>query len=215
MTITKIKKVRTDKTSEAWLKLCAYVDKVATDGDEEFWPLKHLGSELFSFIDTLPSSIKKLTQVKKVVLYNSNLVMIPPEIGKMESLEIFIPYTSYDLCWFPYEITYCSNLKDSTISTRALYYNPKNRKPFPNLNHYPVRYGEKTVNCSICGKETLYESINQYWITLLVGTDVLPLLVNLCSFDCGMKLPKPAEGYPQHIHKGGIELKPMSADDWK
>lgn len=39
------------------------------------------------------------------MLYGSNLVRIPPEIGAMTSLEEFTPYTSYRLHWVPYEIT--------------------------------------------------------------------------------------------------------------
>lgn len=35
------------------------------------------------------------------MLYRSNLVRIPPEIGAMTSLEEFTPYTSYRLHWFP------------------------------------------------------------------------------------------------------------------
>lgn len=215
MNITKIKKVRTDKNSEAWLKLCAYIEKVATDGNEEFWPSKYLGNELFSLIDTLPSSIEKLVQVRRMILYGSNIAMIPPEIGKMKSLEIFTPYTSYDLCWFPYEITHCPNLKDSTVSTRALYYNPKNKKPFPNLIDCPVRYDDNPISCSVCGNNIDNRFINQYWISLRVATDILPLLVNLCSYECGMKLPKPAERYPQSAHRGGRELKPISVSDWR
>lgn len=217
MTITKIKKARTDKNSEAWIKLCDYIDRLAIDGGDEFFPAKELGGDLFKLIETLPPSIKKLKHVRKVILYGSNLVMIPPEIGQMNSLEEFVPYTSYHLCWFPYEITYCTNLKSSTVSTRALYHNPKNRKPFPNLINFPVRYDGDSVTCSVCQQETNYEFINQYWITLRVGTDILPLLVNLCSYQCGMELPDPIDNdrYPRYPHRGGKELKPMSEDDWK
>jgi hypothetical protein len=53
------------------------------------------------------------------------------------------------------------------------------------------------------------------WITLRVGTDVLPLLVNLCSSECEVKLPQPPKGYVQHPHKGGAELKQPTYEEWE
>ena len=50
---------------------------------------------------TLPPTIAKLTRVRHLLLYGSPLVRIPPEIGAMTSLEVFEPYTSYSLHWFP------------------------------------------------------------------------------------------------------------------
>lgn len=207
MNITKIKEDRQNRDSEAWRKLCEYIDQLAENGGEEFSPAEALGRELFSQIYTLPEAIAKLKKVKKVWLYGSQLTSIPPEIGEMESLEYFDPYTSYNLMWFPYEITECKNLKDSRVSTRALYGNFKNRKPFPSLIHNPVRYKGNTVRCSICKKEMTYDETNQLWITLRVGTDDLPLLANLCSKECEDKLPPPEEGYIEHPHKGGLEQK--------
>jgi len=207
MNITKIKEDRQNRDSEAWKKLCEYIDQLAENGGEEFSPAEALGSELFSQIYTLPETIAKLKKVKKVWLYGSQLTSIPPEIGEMESLEYFDPYTSYNLMWFPYEITECKNLKDSRVSTRALYGNFKNRKPFPSLIHNPVRYKGNAVRCSICKKEMTYDETNQLWITLWVGTDDLPLLANLCSKECEDKLPPPEEGYIEHPHKGGPEQK--------
>ena len=196
-----------DKNSVAWKKLCEYVDKVAIEDKEEFSPLEELGQELFSQIHTLPETISKLKKVKKVWLYGSMLKRIPPEIGQMESLEYFDPYTSYDLHWLPYEITNCKNLKDSRVSTRALYGNYKNRMGFPCLTNNPVRYLSDTVKCSVCGRTMTYEQTNQFWISLLVGSDVLPLLTNLCSTECEHKLPKPPKDYVQFAHKGGSELE--------
>ena len=66
------------------------------------------------------------------MLYGSNLVRIPAEIGAMTSLEEFTPYTSYRLHWFPYELTRCPRLVRSTVSSSALYGNFKYRPPFPN-----------------------------------------------------------------------------------
>ncbi|SHF73501.1 hypothetical protein SAMN05444377_11742 [Flavobacterium fontis] len=212
--ISKIENDVQDRNSVAWKKLCAYVDKVAAENRDEFSPVEELGQELFAQIHTLPETISKLTKVKKVWLYGSKLKRIPPEIGQMEALEYFDPYTSYDLHWFPYEITKCKNLKDSRVSTRALYGNWKNRMGFPRLTHNPVRYSGDTVNCSVCGKTMTYEQTNQLWISLNVGTDVLPLLTNLCSKECERKLPTPPKDYVQFAHKGGADLEqPLDEDE--
>lgn len=200
-----------DTSSLAWKKLCEYVDIVAKEGHDEFSPYEYVGPELFSQIHTLPPSIATLKNVKKIWLYGSQLKRIPPEIGAMESLEYFDPYTSYKLHWFPYEITNCKNLKDSRVSTRALYGNHKYRRPFPDLKDNPVRYDNTVLQCSICKKELNPEETNQVWISLQVGTDVLPLLVNLCSTTCESRLPQPPKNYIDHPHKGGSDLKqPMT-----
>lgn len=211
--ISKIANDVQDRNSVAWKKLCEYVDKVAAENRDEFSPLEELGQELFSQIHTLPETISKLKRVKKVLLYGSKLKRIPPEIGEMEALEYFDPYTSYDLHWFPFEITKCKNLKNSRVSTRVLYGNWKNRMGFPRLNHNPVRYSGDMVSCSICGKKLTYLQTNQNWISLYVGTDVLPLLINLCSKECETKLPTPPPNYLQFAHKGGADLKQPPDED--
>jgi hypothetical protein len=213
--ISKITNDVQDKSSLAWQRLCEYVEKVASENIDEFSPREALGHDLFSQIYTLPESIAKLKNVKKVWLYGSNLKRIPPEIGEMESLEYFDPYTSYDLHWFPYEITNCKKLKNSRVSTRALFGNFKNRMGFPRLTHNPVRYLGETIKCSICNKEMTYEQTNQLWISLRVGTDVLPLLTNLCSTECENKLPKPPQAYIQCGHKGGADLKQPTYEEWE
>ena len=187
-------------------KLCAYVDQVAENGTDEFVPREALGNELFAQIFTLPESISKLKKVKKIGLYGSSLKRIPPEIGEMESLVYFDPYTSYDLHWFPFDIYKCKKLKESRISTRALYGNYKNRMGFPKIDHNPVRYLGDNLKCNICEKELTYETTNQMWITAYVGTDAIPMLANLCSKECEQKLPKPPENYVQFPHKGGANL---------
>lgn len=203
-----------DKNSIAWKKLCAYVEKVEAENRDEFSPLEELGPELFSQIHTLPETISNLKKVTRVWLYGSKLKRIPPEIGEMESLEYFDPYTSYDLHWFPYEITNCKKLKYSRVSTRELYGNYKNRMGFPRLTHNPVKYTGNTLKCSICKKEMNHSETNQLWISLQVATDILPLLANLCSKECESKLPTPPEDYLQFAHKGGAELKqPLDANE--
>jgi len=204
--ISKIENDVQDRNSVAWKKLCDCIDQIAENENDEFSPLELLGGTLFSEIHTLPESIANLKKVKKLWLYGSKLKRIPPEIGQMESLEYFDPYTSYDLHWFPYEITNCKNLKDSRISTRALFGNYKNRMGFPRLDHNPVRYYGDKVHCSICKKEMTYKETNQLWITLRIATDIVPLLVNLCSKECEETLPEPPKNYIQFPHKGGSSL---------
>jgi hypothetical protein len=211
--ISAIKNDVQDRKSIAWKKLCDYIDQVALESRDEFSPLKELGPELASQIYTLPESISKLKKVKKVWLYGSKLKRIPPEIGEMEALEYFDPYTSYDLHWFPYEIIHCKKLKDSRVSTRALYGNYKNRMGFPGLTQNPVRYEGSSVKCSICKKEISWHETNQLWVSLWVGTDVLPLLANICSAECERAIPKPPENYIPHPHKGGAQLKQPPDED--
>jgi len=213
--ISKIKNDFQDRNSVAWKKLCEYIDEVAENGDDEFIPREALSDELFNQIYTLPESIAKLKKVKKVGLYGSKLKRIPPEIGEMEQLEYFDPYTSYDLKWFPYEITKCKKLKNSRISTRALFGNFKNRKAFPLLEHNPVKYFDDRLKCSVCEKKITHEETNQMWITLRVGTDTIPMLANLCSKECELKLPEPAKGYVDKPHKGGADLKQPTRAEWE
>jgi hypothetical protein len=194
-----------DTSCQAWLALEAYVEKVAAKGSEEFSPPSGIGSELWEQIVTLPSSIKKLQSVKYVGLYGSHLVRIPPEMGDMTSLEEFDPYTSYKLHWFPYEITRCRKLKSSRVSTRALYGNYKYRPPFPRLPCEAPEIASST--CSICCGSFGSSGPLQRWISLGVGTDVLPLLVNACSNDCIQRLPKPADRYVPYPHQGGLKVE--------
>ncbi|MDI5905017.1 MULTISPECIES: hypothetical protein [Streptomyces] len=126
-------------------------------------------------------SIAQLTAVRRLVLYGSNLVRIPPEIGAMTSLEEFTPYTSYRLHWFPYEITRCRKLTRSTVSTRALFGNYKLRPPpFPQLHPSPnsvvdidlgsldPRHSGATAihSCSVCDRPIEQSGLHQMWISL-------------------------------------------------
>jgi hypothetical protein len=116
---------RQDTSAPGWQHLLALIDEAVSDGRERFMPLAEMTLEERRQIVTPPSAIAKLTAVKHLVLYGSNLVRIPPEIGAMSGLEEFTPYTSYRLHWFPYELTRCSQLQRSTVSTRALYGKPQ------------------------------------------------------------------------------------------
>jgi len=200
-----------DTALPGWNALLQLIEDAANDKREVFSPKKELGADLWRDVVTLPPSIAKLKHVKKLDLYRSNLLRIPPEIGQMESLTEFVPYSSYGLHWFPYEITHCRNLKSSTVSTRALYGNYKYRQPFPSLD--PTVSALVPARCSVCSCPISSTSVEQVWLSLGVGTDVLPLLVNACSVGCIAQLPKPAEGYVEVPHKGGLSVKQPFADD--
>ncbi|WP_031076885.1 hypothetical protein [Streptomyces sp. NRRL WC-3742] len=199
-----------DTSSPGWRHLLALIDEAAADGRELFHPLPELSPEERRQIVTLPPTIAKLTAVKHLSVYGSNLVRIPPEIGAMTSLEEFTPYTSRRLHWFPYELTRCPNLIGSTVSTRSLYGNEKYRPPFPQLPH-SAQEAPTPHTCSVCDQPLAGTEIHQAWISLVVATDVLPLLVNACSHACLQTLPAPPEGYVQTPHTGGPGLTQPSS----
>ena len=199
-----------DTDSDAWKSLEAYIAKVRDEGSDELNPMVGIGSEKWEQIVTLPESIGTLKSVKVLSLYGSHLVRIPPEVGDMTNLEEFDPYTSRCLHWFPYEITRCEHLTRSRVSTRCLYGNYKYRPPFPRLPQISAALAPAT--CSVCGGPFSQEEIHQAWISLRVATDVLPLLVHACSEKCIESLPKPAFGYAQRPHFGGLDLKQPPAD---
>ncbi|MFB4284189.1 MULTISPECIES: hypothetical protein [unclassified Nonomuraea] len=223
---TRFHRERQDTTASGWIRLLELIEEAAADGREVFKPLVELTAEQRRQVVTLPPTIAKLTSVKHLVLYGSNLVRIPPEIGAMRSLEEFTPYTSYRLHWFPYEITRCPNLQRSTVSTRALYGNYKRRPPFPLLSAVaagtqdigledldPGVWGASAIRtCSVCDQHVEGVNLRQVWISLWTsGADILPLLVNACSTACVEALPVPAEGYVQMPHTGGPRVEQPSA----
>jgi hypothetical protein len=191
---------------EAWTMLMALVENAASRRSEEFSPGRQMPSELWSQIITLPASISKLTSVRRLYLYGSHLVRIPPEIGGMANLEELDLYTSYRLHWMPFEVVRCLQLKKTRFSTRALYGNYKHRPPFPRLNTPGSKSNTLPDNCSVCRKPLAPDATLQVWVSLRVGTDVLPLLANVCSDDCIRRLPRPARGYVDHPHTGGLDL---------
>jgi hypothetical protein len=217
---------RQDTTSAAWRHILDLVEEAAADGREVFQPLAELSPTERRQIITLPAIIANLTKVKHLILYGSNLVRIPPEIGAMTDLQEFTPYTSHRLHWFPYELTRCPQLKASTVSTRALYGNAKIRPPFPPLQpgraatrdldvgHLnPAEWGTDVIrSCSVCDRPIADTGLYQAWISLQVGTDTLPLLVNACSPACIDALPAPAEGYIPTAHTGGPGVVQPRAD---
>jgi hypothetical protein len=210
-----------DVTAPGWLRLLDLVEEAAADGRAEFAPLVELSSEERRQVITLPATVAKLTAVEHLVLYGSNLVRLPPELGAMTSLKRFSSYTSYRLHWFPYELVRCANLADSTVSTRAIYGNVKYRPAFPRLsppapeqdavdltNLDPGVWGATAIRaCSVCRGPVDAGSLRQVWISSAVATDVLPLLVNACSDACVQALPRPTAGYVPTPHRGGPDVE--------
>ncbi|MFG3589446.1 leucine-rich repeat domain-containing protein [Streptomyces sp. NPDC047990] len=209
-----------DTSAPGWLRLLELIEEAVADGRDEFRPLPELSPEERRQIVTLPTSISRLTSVRTLVLYGSNLVRIPPEIGNMTSLEEFSPYTSRRLHWFPYEITRCTRLADSTVSTRSIYGNYKHRPPFPGLrppgntaldldNLDPLRWGTTTARtCSVCAGPISATGPHQVWLSQVVATDVLPLLVSACSQACLDTLPPGAKSHIPTPHRGGTIEQP-------
>lgn len=206
---------RQDTQAAGWQHLLALIDEAAADRRAVFKPFTELSGPERRQIITLPASIATLTAVKQLVLYATNLVRIPPEIGAMTSLEVFEPYTSHRLHWYPYELARCTRLTRSTVSTRVLYGNFKFRPPFPALRSVtctedadfaaldPAIWGADAVRtCSVCDGP-LGRDLRQVWISRQVGTDVLPLLANACSPACIAALPQPHPGYVPAPHTGG------------
>jgi hypothetical protein len=193
-----------DTSSPAWAMLEALIENAAAKRQTEFAPGLEMPAEYWEQIVILPTSIAKLSHVKKLYLYGSYLVRIPPEIGAMAALEELDLYSSYRLHWLPFEITRCAKVKQSRVSTRALYGSYKYRAPFPELND--AAKGLAPGACSVCAKAIDQSEVRQMWISLRVATDVLPLLVNACSDECIGRLPEPAKGYVEQPHKGGVEL---------
>ena len=176
---------RQDTSAPGWLRMLMLIDEAAV-----FRPLAEISPAERRQVITLPPSVGKLTAVRHLVLYRSNLVRLPPEIGAMASLEVFEPYASQRLHWFLYELTRCRNLTSSTVSTRLIFGNFKCRPPFPALMQGPVPPGgpdpglwgtDSVTSCSVCGGPVTEQGVRQAWLSARVATDVLPLLVNACS----------------------------------
>lgn len=194
-----------DTDCEAWKLLLTLVDAAAEDGRETFAPLRDLSEDQVVEIITLPPTIARLTRVKHLHVVDSWLLRIPPEIGELVSLETFDAYGSHRLHWVPYELSQCPKLRDTKFSTRALYGNHKYRPPFPRLPQ--LSHAVTPECCSVCRGPFTHDLPVQVWISLRLGTDVLPLLVHACSEDCIDSLPAPAPNYVASLHQGGLELR--------
>lgn len=195
-----------DVESDGWRQLLDVIDEAADDGRELFWPIMDLGPERMTEILELPPAISKLTSVTHVRLYGSNLVRFPPEIAQMQSLVELDAYRSYRLHWFPFEIVRCRELRESRISTRALYGNVKYRWDFPDLDEEDPSEWVGDGTCSVCEGPFEEGPPRLAWISLGIGTDVVPLLVRACSEACIESLPEPPKGYVGRPHRGGRSL---------
>ncbi len=190
-----------DKTVTGWQQTTNLIIKAKQDKNTIFEPSAKIEWDDWTEVITLPKDIEHLKAVKEMRLYASHLQRLPPEIGQMKALENLDIYTSYSLHWLPYEITRCSKLSDSRMSTRALYGNRKTRLPFP-----PIKKPMEVLlpeTCSVCDRPFGERSPSLYWITLPIGTDIVPLLIHSCSDECIKSVPTPPNGYFQRPHKGG------------
>jgi hypothetical protein len=206
---------RQETTAEGWQHLLVLIDEAAADGRTVFKPFVELSGPERRQVVTLPATIAKLAEVRQLVLYGTNLVRIPPEIGAMAALEVFEPYTSHRLHWYPYELTRCTRLRDSTVSTRVLYGNFKFRPPFPALRPSTSDAGLTALDPGVWGADALrtcsvcdgpVQQLYQVWISRRVGTDALPLLVNACSTACVAALSEPEAGYVPAPDTGGPDV---------
>lgn len=191
-----------DVESPGWLRLLELVDIAAADGRTEFAPGRDMTRSEWADVVTLPPSIASLTKVETLVVYGSHLSRLPLELAQMTSLTKFVPYTSYRLHWFPYELTRLPHLTASTVSTRAIFGNFKNRAPFPALTATPPA----SRACSVCQNAFTDIGEHRVWISKSVATDVLPLLVNACSVACVEALGEGAANHVAEPHRGGSEL---------
>jgi hypothetical protein len=193
-----------DTQCRGWQRLLELIDEAAADGREEFSPARDMDPADWRQIVTLPPTIAKLKSVRHLIVYGSNFERIPPQIGEMSDLRHFTPYMSYRLHWFPYEVTRCTKLCDTRVSTRALFGNYKNRPPFPRLPQLaPAITPDR---CSVCEGPFGDGGPHQAWISLRVGSDVLPLLVHACTEECLRNLPPSPERYVAGPHYGGLDL---------
>lgn len=198
-----------DFSDGAYLRLEALIEEAVAKNTREFAPGRALSPRDWASISVLPPSIAKMKSVRKVVLYGSSLTRVPCEIGGMTNLEELITYTSYRLHWYPYELTRCAALRSSSVSTRALYGNYKNKMPFPDLR-MPANMKALAPYlpgaCSVCDHPLSKEPVVR-WTSQMVATDVLPLLVTACSHECLARLPEPHKSAFRRPHRGGRSLE--------
>jgi hypothetical protein len=191
-----------DFNAAGWARTIELIRASARAGSEVFEPSAHIPWDDWLNVITLPPSLGDLAAVRQIRLYGSPLRRLPSEIGRLKALEDLDIYTSQCLHWLPYEITRCTNLRRSRMSTRALYGNKKTGLPFPILSRPMEALLPST--CSICDRSFNGVTPHLLWITLRVGTDNAPLLVHSCSEECTHSLPAPSPGYHPRPHQGGM-----------
>jgi hypothetical protein len=189
-----------DQSVAGWARLGKLIDKLAQSNGTILKPSSEIPWDDWSRVIALPPEVASLTQVQEMHLYGSCLRRLPPEIGQMTSLRKLVIYTSYSLHWFPYEVTRCRNLSDSTMSTRALYGNRNTRLPFP-----PVPRPSNLLlpaTCSVCDRPFDDRTPLLFWTTQRVGTDDVPLLIHSCSYACIASVPSAPPGFFERPHQG-------------
>jgi hypothetical protein len=192
-----------DTECDAWRKLEMSIERAASQGVEEFAPLRMLSPEERQWIVTLPPTVAKLKSVSRLILAGSALVRLPPELGQLHLHELVL-HPAPRLHWFPFEVSRLPNVR-ITVSAHALYGNHRHRPTFPQL---VARRPRPTVRpCSLCSES--FEDHGQWrvWISLQVGTEVLPLLVQACSSRCVQRLPRAPPNYLAGPHTGGLALQ--------
>lgn len=190
-----------DRSLEGWKQVAHLIERAASTGSAILDPSSEIPWEDWMRVITFPPEVASLSHVTEVRLYGSHLRRLPPEIGRMSSLRNLDIYTSYSLHWLPYEVTRCVNLRDSRISTRALYGNAKTRLPFP-----PLRQPVDTLlpeTCSVCDRPFCEQPPGLFWTTQRIGTDIVPLLIHSCSTTCTDSVPPAPAGFYDRPHKGG------------
>lgn len=190
-----------DYAAPGWQLLLQLIDSARAASTSVFEPLATVPADQWSAVMTLPPTVSGLTTVTTLRLYGSHLRRLPPEIGRMTALSDLDVYTSYSLHWLPYEVTRCSALRDSRMSTRALYGNIKTRLPFPRLTGPVDTLMPPT--CSVCDHPFREGRVQLLWTTQRIATDVVPLLIHSCSSECTSHVPDAPEGYYPRPHRGG------------
>jgi hypothetical protein len=198
---------RQDTSRAAWATVVERVERAAVEQPEVFDPLAGFTDSERLEVVTLPTTIARLNKVRVLALCSSAMSWLPPSIGEMASLEILDIYRSYRLHYFPFELTRCP-LKDSRISTRALFGSYRCFAPFPDVidpaNGASLR-ALAPKGCSVCGVAISEESGLVRWITRRVGTDVVPLLVFACSSSCVDTLSRATPDARVHCGGAGSE----------
>lgn len=197
-----------DMSAPGWKTLVTLVNDDRTASILE--PSTAMPAGQWSSIITLPVEMQILSSLQELRLYGSHLRRLPPEIGKLSALNNLDIYTSYSLHWLPYEVTRCTRLRDTRISTRALYGNINTRLPFPRLSGSLEALQPQT--CSVCDQPFEGRERKPFWTTQRIGTDVAPLLAHTCSEECTSRIPDAPEGYFARPHKGGGGVGMPDAD---
>lgn len=190
-----------DITATGWLLLQQLISSGGGTSSSVLEPSATIPPDQWSAVITLPPTVANLSAVASLRLYGSHLRRLPSEIGRMSALTNLDIYTSYSLHWLPYEVTRLTALRDSRMSTRALYGNLKTRLPFPRLAGPVDTIMPQT--CSVCNQPFGENGPQLFWTTQRIATDVAPLLIHSCSAECTAHVPDAPDGYYPRPHRGG------------